>query len=97
MVHENVPHYLCGDAKEVSAALPLRRFVPNQTEIRLVNQRPALKGVVGPFAAEIMAGDTTQLTVDKGNQLFPRVRITLPPLEEKLSDSLGRCGTTMHL
>ncbi len=43
-------HQLGRDAEKVSSVLPLRSVLPYQAQVRLVNQRGALQGVVAALA-----------------------------------------------
>jgi hypothetical protein len=89
MIDQNMAHQLRGHTEEVSAVLPLRRFLANQTQIGLVYQRSALERVVGTFAPQVAAGHAAQLIVDYGYQRFPRFRVAVAPIGEQSIDPRG--------
>ena len=82
MVDQNVPHQLGGDTEKVSPVLPLGSVLPDQTKVRLVNQRGALQGVVAALALKITARHAAQLAVNKWDQGIPCVLIAMPPVTE---------------
>ena len=53
MVHQNLSHQIGGDGKELRAIPALYQRLVHQTQIRLMNQRGRLEGVVAPLAAEV--------------------------------------------
>ena len=89
MIHQDVPHQLCGYAKEVSAVLPLRHFLANQAQIGFVDQGSALEGVIGAFAPEMAARYPAQLFVNHGYQRFPCFLVALAPIGEQFIDPRG--------
>jgi hypothetical protein len=91
VIDENVPHHLRSDAEKVRPVFPLGRLFARQAQVCFVNQGAALEGVIGAFVAQVVTGDAAQLTVNERNELFPRILVTLPPVDEQLGDSRGRC------
>ena len=53
VIHQNLAHQVGGDGEELRAIPALYLRLVHQTQIRLVNQRGWLEGVVAPLAAEI--------------------------------------------
>jgi hypothetical protein len=53
VVHEDPPHEIGGERKEVRAALPVDGLLVDQPDERLVHERRALDGVVVPFAPQM--------------------------------------------
>ena len=80
VVHENPPHRLGGDTKEVRAILPSYGALIDQLEESLMDERGRLKGMVGPFAAQVARCQPSQFGVDLRNQLIQRVLAPIGPL-----------------
>jgi hypothetical protein len=83
MIHQDVPHHLRGNTEKVSPVLPFLRFLPDQTQIRLVHQGRALQGVVGAFSPETAPGDAAQLLIDQGNQRIPCALVAVAPISQE--------------
>src|SRR5688572_30690537 len=68
IVQQDAPHDLRGDSEKVSAILPADVPLIHQLEIGFVDERGGLKGMAGPLAAELAAGDALQLVVNQRGQ-----------------------------
>jgi hypothetical protein len=90
IVDKNLTHKLGGYGKEMSAALPLQTPHPDQSKIRLMNQRGALQGVVWPFVPQLKVGQTPQFFVDQGKQRVECLSVTAPPYLQQLRDLAWR-------
>ena len=67
MFDQDLTHHTGCDSEKMSPILPLRDIVSDQPDIGFVNERRALKGVVGPFPLQVMAGDLPKFGVDQRN------------------------------
>ena len=65
MIHQDPPHQAGGDGEELRAILPVRLALFHQLQVRLVDQRGGLQGVVRPFAAHVAGGQAMQLAFDQ--------------------------------
>lgn len=92
MIHKNMCHQLCmcGNAKEMSSALPLGRLFVKATQVGLVNWVCTLKSAIGAFLPKIAASNAAQLGVNQGNQLFPSALVAVPPVEVQPTNPFGR-------
>jgi hypothetical protein len=90
MVDQNMPHELRREAEELSAVLPLRLTLANETKVGFINQGGALKCVVGAFAPKMTPRQAAQFVVNQRNQSLSRALISLAPIQEKLADPFGR-------
>lgn len=61
-----------------------------KTPVRSVNERNALKPVVGVFLQRKVASDEAQPAVSQVYQLFPRAKIAVPLVEEQFADTYVR-------
>src|ERR1700736_5188061 len=68
VIHENPPHHLRCDGKELRAVLPFRIGLSGQLDVCLVDQSSGLQCVTGALAAEASSGDSAQLVVDERNE-----------------------------
>jgi len=67
VLDQDLTHYPGRDSEKMSAILPLRNVMPYKPDIGFVNECRALKGVVGPFPLQVMAGDLSKFRVDQRN------------------------------
>ncbi len=65
MIDQNVPHQSGRDTEEVSAVSPLRRVLPVQTKVPLVDQRGPLQGVAAALALKMAPRHAAQLAVNQ--------------------------------
>jgi hypothetical protein len=56
VLHQDLPHQVGGNSKEVSAILPLWRTLSGQAKIGLVHEGRALQRVVAAFSLQIVMG-----------------------------------------
>jgi hypothetical protein len=64
MIHKQPAHYLCGNAEEVSAVLPVHPRLIDEAYISLMNQSGRLQGVIWSFAPQIIRRELSQFIVD---------------------------------
>ncbi len=74
MVDQNPPHGLGSGGEEVSPAVEV--LVPDQTQVRLVNQRRAIKGMAGGFSRHACGRELPQFVVDEWKQVSGSLAIT---------------------
>ena len=65
IVHHDVPHELRSQSDEVVSIFKMPRPLFRKPEIRLMNQRRALDGVIWPLAPEAPVRDPAKLIVDE--------------------------------
>src|ERR1700722_1972521 len=75
VIHENPPHHLRCDAKELRSVLPFRIGLPSKLDVCLVDQSCGLQCVTGTLAAEAGSGNSAQLVVDKRNEFSSGVLV----------------------
>ena len=90
MVDQNVTHELRRNTEKVSAVLPLRLLLTDETKVGFVNQCRALQCVVGAFPPKVTSRQAAQFVVNQRNQSLSRTLISLAPIQEKLADPFGR-------
>ena len=88
MVHEDPPHERRGHREEMRPVSP-RRVLPDEPQIRFVDQRSRLQGMAGRLLAQIARGTAAQIAVDERHQPFRRRLRALAPGLEQLRDRLG--------
>ena len=70
---EDAAHGLGGGGEEVSAAVPMLRFLHvHQPQVRLVDQRGGLERLAGLFLGQLLAGELPQFVVDQRQELRRR-------------------------
>jgi len=79
VVDQDAPHHLRGDAEELRAALPGDAILPDQPEVRFVDQCGGLQRVVRPLAAEVRHGAPSQFPVDEREQIVARLKVSVTP------------------
>ena len=89
MVHQDVPHHLCGDAEKMRAVLPLGRLLANQAQIGFVYECGALKSVIGALVPEMAAGQTAQFIVNDRYERFARFLISSTPIRKQPANLAG--------
>jgi hypothetical protein len=73
---------LSSDGKEVKPIVPLNRTVPNQPQVRLMDQGRALQGVVLMTPRKALPGKAAQLIVDQRHKFFVRRAVSVAPLAQ---------------
>jgi len=79
VIHQDLPHELRRDGKEMLAILVLRIFLPEQAEIGFVHERRALEGVTGSLAQKLTSRYPAQLVIDDWQESVEAFAITLAP------------------
>ena len=74
------------------AILPDDAPLPDEPQVRFVDERGRLKSVVRPLAAEIGSRAPPQFLVNQGYQLVARVEVALAPRSQQVSDRAGLRG-----
>ena len=86
VIDEYPTHQLRGNAVEVRAILPDDMLLPNQSEVRLVDECRWLKCVVCPFLAKIGGCPPAELLVDQGHESFSCFDVAFPPCAQQAAD-----------
>lgn len=86
VIDQNPPHHLRGDSKEVRAVLPGDPFLAEQPQLRLVDERRRLQGVVRAFMAQIRRCPATEVTIDQRHQRVTRSNVPLRPGSKQGAD-----------
>ncbi len=68
MIHEDLPHHLRRQRKEMNSALPIGGLTVHQTEIGFVDKSGGLQGVITALPGKVFLRNPAQLIVDEGNQ-----------------------------
>src|ERR1700686_922183 len=89
MVDKNLAHQLCGHGKEMGAILPLRKVLPDQTNICFVDQSGALQGMSGSLIAKIVLGDPPEFLIDERDQRIEGIAVSAPPTSQQLCNLTG--------
>jgi hypothetical protein len=79
MIDEDAPHHLRGQAKEVGAILPRHAPLPDEAQVRLVDERCRLECVVPPLAPEIRGRALPQFAVHQRKQVIAGLKIATSP------------------
>ena len=86
MIDQDPSHHLRGDTIEVGAIPPDDPLLPYQSEVRLIDERSRLKGVVRALPAEIRGRQSSELLVNQRHQLLSRVAVAFAPREQEDAD-----------
>jgi hypothetical protein len=65
MIDEYSPQHLRREAKELRAAFPVHAGLVHHAQVRLVDDRRALKGVRASLTAQMQSRKRAQLALDK--------------------------------
>jgi len=82
MVDKNTAHHLGADGEEVSATVPIDPRLVHQLQIRFMNQRRRLKGVIRSLARKISLGQLAKLIVHQRHQTIRGAGILPHRVEE---------------
>src|SRR5262245_37797554 len=78
VLNEDTAHRLGGGGEEVLAVgVPPRHGLPDEAQVRLVDQRGRLEGVARLLAGQLRGGEAPQLVVDQRQQLAGGLRVAL--------------------
>ncbi len=86
MVHENPPHHLSGDAKELGAAFLGDSCLTHEAQEDFAHQSGRLERVASALAAQVLAREAAQLAIDERDELLERFLAALAPLDEEFGD-----------
>jgi hypothetical protein len=79
MIDQDPAHHLRRNAVKMRATLPGNALLPDEPQVRFVDEGGRLKGVVGSLATEVRGGAAPQLLVDQGHQLVPSIEAASAP------------------
>ena len=96
VIHQNAPHRLRGDRKEVVAIRGGELALVQQPEVDLVDERCGRKRVTGRLAAELSPSHLTQLVVNERYESLQRFTIAGAPPREPLRDLATGHGGHEH-
>jgi hypothetical protein len=96
VIDQDAAHHLRGQREKVRAVLPGNPVLPHQPQVRLVDQRRGLEGVVRPLASQIRAGSSPQFTVDHRYQIVARLQVTTAPRTQQAADSASLTLRLVH-
>jgi hypothetical protein len=68
VVDQNSTHERRGHGQEVRPIRPIGAPLIDQPQVRLVNQRGRLKGMIGSFVSQLPCGERSQFAVDEWPQ-----------------------------
>jgi len=94
VIHEDAPHDAGRDGEEVRAIVPRYGFRIDQSEIRLVDERRGLEGVIRTLVSDVPLRDSMKFVVYERNQAVQRLLVALSPLEKQPSDLRGMLRNT---
>jgi hypothetical protein len=80
----------------MGAILPLRQFLADQADVRLVNQSSALQGMVGAFALQIPMRHVAQFGVNDRHQSIESLAVPVAPSHQQLGHLLWRVLVHSH-
>jgi len=72
LVDQNTAHHLRGDAEELSAVLPDRSVLIDESQVGFVNQRGWLEGMVWALMAKVLGGPPPKFLVHERDQRVTR-------------------------
>src|SRR5205823_14375689 len=65
VIHEDLPHELGCDSKEMSTVFPLGGALSNQPHVRFVDKSSALEGVIASLLLQIVSRNTPKFLVNQ--------------------------------
>src|ERR1017187_159 len=86
MFHQNAPHQLGRNRKEMRAILPLDTLIIHQAHVGLIYQGRRLEAMAGTLAFHEAACQAVEFAVNDGGQPFERVLVSAAPSMEQLAD-----------
>jgi len=89
MVHQDVPHQLGSDGKEVRPVSPVCLTVFHELHAGLVHERRSLQCVPGPFGSHVPVRDLAELAFHQRDQPVQATLFSSSPTVEKLSNRFG--------
>jgi hypothetical protein len=84
MIDQDVPHDLRRDAEKLCPVLPNDWLATNESEVRFMNEGGRLQGVVGTLSSQVIAGEETQLVVNRLEKVIKLVLTFRSGRAEKL-------------
>src|ERR1700693_1113165 len=70
VIHQNAPHQLCGDGKEVRAVLPVDLPGVYQSQVGFVDERSRLQRVTRTLSKHVPPSQAAQLLMDQRKEFF---------------------------
>ena len=83
VIDEDPAHDLRRDAKEMPSILPIDLALAHEADVRLMNERRRLQGVVGALAPKLARGNAAKLPVDERQQGTERSPVAPAPVAEQ--------------
>src|SRR5580765_1818530 len=91
LVDQNTAHHLRGDAEELSAVLPDRSVLIDESQVGFVNQRGWLEGMVWALMAKVLGGPPPKFLVHERDQRVTRGDVAFAPGAEQFGHvEIGR-------
>jgi hypothetical protein len=89
VIYQDAPHHLGRDPKELSAVLPIRAVLIDQTQVRLVKERRRLERMARAFASKVGGRPPAQLLIHEGHELVTRGHLARAPRMQEGRDIAG--------
>jgi len=86
MIHQDQPHQVGGDGKEVRPVFPILLPLPDQPEVGFVDQGGGLQSMVATFPAQVPGRLPAEFVIDEGDQLVLRPGFTVPQIDQDSGD-----------
>src|SRR5262245_5111488 len=84
VIDEDPAHHSRGNSEKLRAVLPLNFFQVHKLAISLVDQGRCLKRVARPFSLHTSCSETPQFIVNKRDELFERLLVSIAPCQKEL-------------
>ncbi len=68
MIHEDLPHHLRRECKEMNSALPVGRFTVHQAEVGFMDKSGCLQGMIAALSGKVPLRNPPQFVIDKRNE-----------------------------
>ncbi len=81
MVHQDAPHQLARQGKEVGAILPMHMSLINQSQVSFVDQSRSLQGVTTILPPHVMVSKPVQFFINEVRQLVERSLVSTTPVQ----------------
>ncbi len=86
VIDQDASHQLRSNPEKVGAVVPVHLPLIDQLEVRLVDQRSRLQGVLGPNGRQRAARDPAQLSVNERHEPIARGCIAVTPVDQESRD-----------
>ena len=82
IIEQNPAHYLRRDAEEMGAILPLDLSLIDQTQVRFVDQRGRLQGMIRVLPPHVAVRQAMQFALNEGQEPFEGRLIAVAPIHK---------------